>query len=173
VSGDRPPASLAELTGALLCRYPLDYVSEERCETALVLFGAGFYGLNDGAWLAGAGLLATVVDVDRLRLDVMQRIYPAAWTFECSDAYEYVEGAAASSRRWDLLSIDPPVALCGGVDVMLPALVKLANSLVVVTRLAGSETVSPPPGWHVVCRRSRSSAADWVVLKRSTHPPAQ
>lgn len=163
----KPPASLEELT-RVDRGYPLGCVSEAGCETALVLFGAGFYGRTDGVWLAQAGLRADVVDHDREHLKVMRRIYPESWVFECRDVREYVDEAIAAGRRWDVLSVDPPIRLCEPAATMLPTLAKLASRLIVVTRLAGVDDPVPPPGWYQSGRYRRSCGADWVVLARVT-----
>jgi len=86
-------------------RYPTDRL--EGCETALLLFAAGFYGRNDGAWVAEAGIRATCVDLDTEKLSEMQRYYPASWDFVYDDVFAF----ALLTGRYDLVSVDPPSAL--------------------------------------------------------------
>ena len=152
------------MTDGTRCEYPIDLLGG--CKTALILFGAGFYGRSDGVWIAQAGLTATVVDVDHVRLDVMQRIYPDDWSFECHDADWYAASALAAGTQWDLLSIDPPISLCQDAKDLLPGWAELARDLIVMTTLENVDHFIPPDGWRVAACHWRSSAAAWLVLAR-------
>ena len=161
---DDPPHSLADLTRDVRCEYPVDRLAG--CKTALVLFGAGFYGRSDGVWIARSGLTAAVVDVDAVRLDAMQRIYPDDWTFECNDVFDFAASALADDTRWDLLSIDPPIGLCPSAGTLLSTWADLARELIIVTELVGTDRIAVPDGWRMAECRQRSSKAAWLVLAR-------
>jgi hypothetical protein len=71
------------------------------------LFAAGFYGRNDGAWIANAGLRATCVDHDVEKMSEMQKHYPPSWNFIIDDAFAF----SMKPGKYDLVSVDPPSGL--------------------------------------------------------------
>lgn len=82
------------------------------CESALFLFGAGFYGRNDACWAVEAGVPGTVVDTDFDKLSVMEGIYPDDWLFIRSDAFDFVDFHKGSDGlTWDFISVDCPLDL--------------------------------------------------------------
>ncbi len=98
------PATLAEIHDEFYGRsYPCEVLSG--CETALILFAAGFYGRQDAYWIAEAGLIGTCVDHDVEKLLDMTRIYPPSWKFLVDDVYKFAE---RTGDRWDVVSIDCP-----------------------------------------------------------------
>lgn len=155
--------TLAEVAGAGRGNvYPTDVV--EGCETALVLFGAGFLGAQDGHWLAAAGVAGTVVDVNPDTLDRMERIYPDTWTFVCTDAFAFTERTAA---RWDVVSVDAPTSLFDACAGLVGRWCKLANRAVVLGSGEGTR-VWEPDGWEITDRIKRSDfrgGVYWTVLE--------
>lgn len=142
----------------------------EGCQTALLLFGAGFYGANDGIHLLDAGLRATVVDTDRERLYAMAAAYPATWTFSAMDAWEFAREAVIlqilADVRWDAVSVD---SWTGDIEPRvikdLPLWCALARKLVTVTVGYGGSEIVAPEGWaHSYFPRSAN--ARWLVLER-------
>jgi hypothetical protein len=155
------PASLAEIRSDDRS-YPRSLL--QRCETALVLFAAGFHGLNDGVFLADAGIRATCVDTDAEKLNEMLRIYPDDWTFVVADAYEY----ATVSGKWDLVSVDPYTNQFQRCADLVDAWCALARVAVVLGTGVGTK-VDPPAGWEITETRFRTSydgGTFWTVLER-------
>lgn len=136
------------------------------CETALVLFAAGFLGKQDAFWIAEAGLTATCIDSDAERLGEMMPLYPYRWAFLHDDAFDY---ATDTRRKWDVVTVDCPsgaFARCSGmVDVWC------SRARVAVVLGTGFRTiVTAPEGWRVTERRRRSShdgGVYWTVLERT------
>lgn len=143
--------------------YPTDLL--ERCDTALILFAAGFHGAQDAVWIADAGLGATCVDHDAAKLGEMVLAYPVGWEYVPKDVWLY---AGMTNRTWDLVSIDCP---SGAFDVCAEQLDRwcaLANRAVVLG--CGQNTdVNPPEGWKITDVRKRSEFAGgvyWAVIER-------
>jgi hypothetical protein len=164
VEPDVSAATLAEVRAAAVGdeSYPIGLL--ERCDTALMLFAAGFHGRQDAIFAADAGLVATCVDVDRKRLQEMAAIYPGSWEFVVADAFEF---ASESAGSWDLVSVDCP---SGAFDVcaeLAPRWCSLARVAVVIG--TGRKTiVAEPYGWQVTDVRRRSDFAGgvyWTVLE--------
>ena len=82
-----------------LARFPRHVL--DGCETALVLFAAGFHARQDATWVADAGLQATRVDTDAKRLGEMVLAYPEGWEYVHGDVFGYAEmrGAPGPSCR--------------------------------------------------------------------------
>jgi hypothetical protein len=133
-------------------------------ESALVLFGAAFLGVNDAIHMAGAGMTAvTVVDTDAERLETMRRLYPDEWDFHAVDAFAFVEAQRDAGTRYDVVSADPFTGLMQRCRAELPAFCALARHAVVLGAEREQE-LDPPDGWR--CRRAaRSELADWIVLE--------
>lgn len=142
--------------------YPTDVL--EGCESALVLFAAAFYGRQDCAAIATAGLTATCVDHDHEKLGAMVLAYPEGWEYVHGDAYRY---AQATRRRWDVVSLDPFTNQMQTCANLLPWWCGLANRAVVLGTGVGTEVVAPT-GWRVTDRTRRSGFAGgtfWTVLQ--------
>lgn len=140
--------------------YPTDKL--QGCETALLLFGAGFLGMNDAIHVADAGMHGTVVDTDREMLERMLPLYPADWVFVEGDAWWFAEHIGAS---FDVVSVD-----CFTGDAELKAHQTIGRWCSMASRLVTmTKTRSTPPvsvlGWESSLMR-RSGRADWLVLER-------
>lgn len=146
--------------------YPVDVL--EDCETALVLFAAGFHGAQDGIFIADAGLTATCVDVRPERLNDMAAVYPSSWEFVVADAYVYAAECAAAPYKWDVLSIDCPSDAFDRCATMVDTWCDLARRAVILG--SGPTTiVDPPYGWEVTDKRYRSGfrgGVYWTVIEK-------
>lgn len=137
----------------------------ERCESALVLFAAGFHGSQDAFWVAAAGLSATCVDQRPGNLGEMAAVYPDSWEFVRADAFEFAE---STDETWDLVSVDCPTGAfdrCADLVGLWCSLARVA----VVLGTGFATSVSPPEGWQVTDVRQRSVFAGgvfWTVLER-------
>ena len=144
--------------------YPLRAL--EGCETALVLFAAGFHGRQDAYWIAEAGILGTCVDHDADKLGEMAAVYPPGWTFVPADVYEYAE---ATGEMWDVVSIDCPSNHFERCAALVPLWCDLARSAVIVgASLDSWRKLNPPVGWQASELRLRSSfqgGTYWAVLE--------
>ena len=143
--------------------YPRDLLAG--CDTALVLFAAGFHGRQDAYWIQDAGLEATCVDLDADRLLEMQRLYPRSWKFRQAEAFEY---AATTRERFDLVSIDCPTGAFQRCATLLELWCSLAR-LVVVLGCGPDTYLEPHLGWAVTDMRKRSDfkgGVYWAVLER-------
>lgn len=135
------------------------------CDNALILFAAGFFGRQDGFWIADAGLRATCVDIRPDLLAAMERVYPYDWEFVEGDVFEYV---ANTGRQWDLLSIDCPSTLFERCAAQVATWTRLAR-VAVVLGTSGRTDLAAPDGWEVTERRFRSvnyGGTFWAVLER-------
>lgn len=157
-----PPASLETIRIKAHPHYPTDVLQD--CQSALLLFGAGFYGANDGIRFHDAGVERVVcVDTDAERLAVMQRLYPESWAFVTADVWEYLDGCA---DRFDVISADPPTNLSDRTLRSLPHLCKLARRAVVVgtTFSAWRKTLVAIPGyWQRTGVLARNDEVCWLV----------
>lgn len=135
---------------------------------ALVMFCAGFHGMQDAYWVYEAGLLATCVDSDAVRLGEMEAVYPADWGFVASDAFEFIDDAVGTGMRWDVVSLDPFNDLMDECVRYLPKLVEVARQTIVL----GTEThtrLRAPDGWGLAESLRRSDWGGgiyWKVLRR-------
>lgn len=144
--------------------YPTEILAG--CESALVLFGAAFLGVNDAIHFANAAIRAvTVVDIDGAKLDTMRPLYPSEWEFISADAFAFVGDRQTAGARYDVVSADPFTSLMPRVREAVPALCALAGHAVVVGVERGQQ-IATPPGWHHR-RVERSDLADWIVLEPS------
>jgi hypothetical protein len=159
------PATLEELRDEQAGRaFPRALL--RRCNTALVLFAAGFYGRQDAFWVADAGLRATCVDNDQAFLGRMQKVYPNTWEFTQADAFFY---ATYTDRRWDLVTVDCPSNLFDRCASEMETWCRIADTAVVLG--TGKDTVvETPPGWRFVGRRHRSDFVGgvyWTILEHT------
>lgn len=157
------PASLEELRGDDQ-NFPHEVLVG--CETALVLFAAGFHGRQDAVWIADAGLRATCVDVDGVRLEEMRVIYPDGWQFVTSDAYVF---AAMTDRQWDVVTADPYTNQFDRCADSIAALCRVARRAVVIG-VGPSTVVTPPQGWKITGSKRRSDYGGgvfWLTLERA------
>ena len=143
--------------------YPVGVL--EGCETALVLFAAGFHGANDGIHIADAGIVATCVDIQSDRLHEMEAAYPSSWEFVVGDVFDY---AAAADGRWDVVSVDCPTGLFGRCAETIDVWCSLARRAVILG--TGHDTgLEVPEGWTVTGRVHRSDFSPggvfWAVLE--------
>jgi hypothetical protein len=134
------------------------------CDSALILFAAGFHGAQDAIWIADAGLQATCVDLDVGKLAEMEDAYPADWEYVPGDVFVY---ATRVQRQWDIVSLDPPTQLFQEVADKLPLWCLLARRAVVIGHGMKTDVV-PPLGWKVTELRRRSSfrgGVYWSVVE--------
>lgn len=162
------PGTLDELRRADEAElYPADAL--DSCADALLLFAAGFYGRQDAVWVADAGLTGTCVDIDGARLERMRPLYPDGWEFVCSDAFVYAAGQDGS-RRWDVVSLDPPTSLFDQCAAQVPVWVRLARRAVIM----GCGPDGPPKaptGWKrrrkLLHRSDFGGGVYWAVLEKA------
>jgi len=136
------------------------------CDTALVMFAAGFLGKQDAYWIADAGLKATCVDVDAAKLQQMQTMYPDAWHFVIQDAYDYAEHDAGR-WTWDIVSLDPWTQDFDRCAAQIGTWCYLANRAVILGTGAATR-VTPPKGWNITEIRKRSDymgGVYWTCLE--------
>ncbi len=158
------------MSDASVALYPTHVL--EGCESALVLFAAAFYGRQDCAAIATAGLTATCVDTDAEKLEQMRQAYPDSWEFFAADAFEF---AGSSASVWDVVSLDPFTTLFDECADRLPLWCSLARRAVVLGT-GTSTVVVAPAGWWVSGRSRRSGFAGgtfWTVLERLSDPLAE
>jgi hypothetical protein len=142
--------------------YPADILAGS--DSALVLFGAAFLGVNDAIHMAGAGLTnVTVVDIEAEKLEEMRALYPQKWEFVPADAFDFVERQRSAGVRYDVVSADPFTNLMPRCRAELSSLCALARQAVVLGIEHGLE-FDPPQGWRSR-RVERSELADWIVLE--------
>lgn len=160
------PASLDEIRAdALPDLYPTRLL--HGCETALILFAAGFYGRQDGIFIADAGLTATCVDLDGGLLNGMRVVYPAGWEFVEADVYEFSRRPTTAGRRWDIVSIDCPSNEFDRCAGLVHVWCSFATKAVVLGTASDTE-VRPPARWRVRAKRRRSDFAGgtyWTILE--------
>lgn len=136
------------------------------CDTALVMFAAGFYGMQDAYWIADAGLTATCVDADGDKLEAMRRLYPDDWRFVRHDVYTFPDGEPEGSQ-WDVVSLDPWTNEFSRCAEYVDLWCSLARRFVFLgTGL--STKVEPPVGWRirdVMKRTDYDGGVFWTVLE--------
>ncbi len=138
------------------------------CESALVLFAAGFHGRQDAFWIANAGLTATCVDTDAGRLMEMRSVYPDGWEFFTDNAYEFVSVIAdTTDLKWDVVSVDCPSGAFDRCAELVGDWCRLATRAVILGT-GKTTSVSAPVGWEITDRRKRSTydgGVFWTVLE--------
>jgi hypothetical protein len=143
------------------------------CETALVVFAAGFLGQQDAVWIADAGLRATLVDEDAAKLNYMRGLYPDDWKYHCADAYAWCSATeqailtTSPNGQWDIVSLDPWTNQFDRCADMIATWCRLARHAVIIG--TGTDTVvEPPAGWEVTDVRKRTDydgGVFWTVLE--------
>ena len=98
-------------------------------ERACCMFAAGFLGANE-AIHPGHVPYVKCVDIDRVRLAEMERIYPVGWEFVCADAYTELDAMSAMGEHFDLISLDPQMNQRARCLALLPRLRELADTVV-------------------------------------------
>lgn len=134
--------------------------------TALAGFCAGFLGRQDCIFLADAGMAATCVDLDAVKLVEMEHLYPANWRFVCDDIYDFAERLAVYGHVYDLVCLDPPTGQFDRVEELLPLWCGLADRLVVFG--SWGQIMDAPDGWQVtrhVWRSRFRGGVYWTVLE--------
>lgn len=150
------------LTATDPMNFPLELL--EKDDTALVLFAAGFHGLQDAVWVREAGMTATCVDSNPDKLAEMRPLYPDGWEFVQSDAYSF---AFSEIRQWDIVTADPwtnDMDRCSG---FVHEWCRLARKAVVLGTGVGT-VVEAPAGWKVTGTHKRSDydgGVYWTVLE--------
>jgi hypothetical protein len=156
--------SLADIRATADGTYPVRVL--EGCETALLLFAAGFHGRQDGIFVADAGLTATCVDIRPERLHDMAAVYPSAWEFLVDDAFDYVE---QTERQWDVVSVDCPSGMFQRCADLIETWCDLARRVVVLGASAESaRSVRRPLPWAMTSLVKRSDyrgGVYWAVME--------
>lgn len=149
--------------------YPVEHLVG--CRTALILFAAGFLGINDACWIADAGLRATCVDLDGERLSEMQPMFPKDWTFVRGDAYRNAgfSPMLKVESQWDVVSCDPFTNQFEKCADNVDEWCRFARHVVILG--TGTHTVvEAPDGWRVADKIRRTDYAGgvfWTTLVRS------
>lgn len=134
--------------------------------TGLCLFSAAFLGWNDAIHMARRGMTTTCVDLNQARLDEMEAIYPADWTFHVGDAWHFANRANIFGKQWDAVSADTFTGYAETASLgSLKLWCSLARSLVTVTCSNWRQNIKIPDGWHAE-QFQRSSEVNWLVLTR-------
>lgn len=138
----------------------------EGCESALLLFCAGFLGENDGDVVAAAGIGdVTGIDHNAGRIAEMREKYPA-WTLVEGDAFEFaLDQFEIPLMNFDLVSVDPDSGLDERVRAWLPAWCALARRVVVLGTVS-DEPLDPPDGWEAEPPVRRNARARWLPYTR-------
>jgi len=152
--------------------YPTDIL--KGCKTGLCLFGAGFYGANDGIHMHNANMKKiTVVDIDAEKIQEMKALYPAKDVFLVSDVTEWVPNtASAGVLTWDIVSVDSPTNMFEWVRDNFDTIATLANKYLVVTMYSdladGVGDFCDNTDWELTQRvnRSQSGLIELLVFKR-------
>ena len=164
--GSAPPRQLEDVRDDPR-RFPV--VALEGARTALCVFAAQWHGRQDAYWLAEAGARTTCVDVNRTKLEEMQRVYPQGWKFETADAFAFVEMSWRNGLKWDVVTADPFTG-----DAMdrchrnIALWCKLANNAVVMGSTIHQKIRTAPAGWEIKDTHYRGDfdgGVYWTVLK--------
>ena len=137
----------------------------EGCETALVLFAAGFLGKQDALWIAEAGLGAVCVDEDETKMLDMAKLYPRDWMFVVADVYGFAHKALHS--QWDIVSLDPWTRDFQKTADHIQLWCDLARRGVILGT-GWNTKVEPPDGWKLTDVRKRSDydgGVYWTILE--------
>ena len=143
--------------------YPSDLLNG--CDTGLLLFGAGFYGRNDGIHFHDAGLFMTVVDTDSVKVQDMHEMYGAgAWIIE--DVFEYMRHVGIH-EYWDVVSVDCPMNLIPRCYGHADQFAASANKLLTITCSAHTDPSGRHiPGWEWRGLRPRTEQSAWATWTR-------
>lgn len=130
---------------------------------ALVLFAAGFLGVQDAAHVRDAGMRATCVDIDGDKIADMAAVYPSDWEWVVGDVFD----DRMNLRDWDVVSLDPPTSLFDKCALWVGTWCDMARRAVVLGTGIGTE-VDPPAGWHITEVMPRSNfqgGVYWTVIE--------
>ena len=144
--------------------YPTDLLDDLDAETGLLLFGAGFYGRNDGIHLADAGLTCTVIDVDLDKMAAMKRVYPSSWTFEVCDVFDWIRRPVLPT--FDVVSVDPQLAHMGISMDWRRLWAARARKLLVIGARTWRDGTPEIGGWEVGPEYRRNDTAKWCTWLR-------
>lgn len=134
------------------------------CDDALVLFAAAWHGKQDAVWMEEAGLRATCVDLDAVRLAEMAEAYPDTWEFVDMDVFDYT---TRTERMWDVVSIDSPTNLFDQTERLLALWALIARNAIIIG--SDDRLMIPPKGWEQTEKLYRSSfngGVYWQVFQR-------
>lgn len=141
--------------------YPFPRFVFNKCESALMLFCAGFYGGHDCVWVADAGLTNVIaVDHDADKLNVMKQIYPKQWSFLCTDIYKLNLISSV-----DLVVADVQISQIEYAQNWISAWCAVANRYLIVTG-KHNELTPIPKGWKELGKLYRSDEILWLILAR-------
>jgi len=162
----------ANLAWEAQCR-AFPHADIDGCHTALLLFGAGFHGWNDGWHVAHAGIHGTVVDINAERLHEMRDLYPADWKFIQNDAFVAAQRAADMGGSFDLVSVDCFTNLSDTCFREIPLWTSIARRTVLITvtsdTLAGpARGARAPEGWRPLPPLERATGVYWYRLQKET-----
>ncbi len=132
-------------------------------DTALVLFAAGFRGVQDAYWIREAGMDATCVDSDPVKLAEMAPLYPESWEFVQADAYNFAL-EQTDRRQWDIVTADPFTYEMDKCARFIHEWCRMARRAVVI----GTKTdtyVEAPTGWKVTATVKRTDYDGGVYWK--------
>jgi hypothetical protein len=133
--------------------------------TALALFGAGFWGWNDGIHLIRAGLTVDFVDLSKDRLFEMATLMPEGHAYHVDDAWDFTERAAMEGREWDVVSVDPFMGdMAERVWETFYLWLTVARQMVTLTVRADTR-LQAPEGW-TQSFFPRNSRVAWMVMRR-------
>lgn len=144
--------------------FPLELLNAD--DTALVVFAAGFMGVQDAYWIRQAGMVATCMDDDPVKLAEMAPLYPATWEFILADAYSYAL-TETTRRQWDVVTLDPWTNNMDKCASFIREWCRMAHKAVVIGT-GVSTYVEAPDGWEVTDKRKRTEydgGVYWTVLE--------
>src|SRR5262245_15513623 len=157
--------------------FPLDAL--DGCESALLLFGAGFLGRNDAIHVWNAGIeSATVVDVDAGKLNEMAALYVHdGWQFVARDAYQFAQAWQEQGRAADVVIVDPWTQHVGRALDQLPLWCSVARKTLIIGASAewfaekGADVDAGGVRWWLRARfpEWRELPIVWRLVKRSNH----
>ncbi len=132
-------------------------------DTALVLFAAGFRGIQDAYWIKEAGMNATCVDDDPVKLGEMAPLYPEDWEFVLADAYNFAL-KGTERRQWDIVTADPFTYDMDKCARFIREWCRLARKAVVIGTKVDTY-VEAPDGWKVTSTVKRTDYDGGVYWK--------
>jgi hypothetical protein len=164
-----PPDSLDELRKEN-AKTPFPKFVLRNCDSALMLFCAGFYGKNDCVWVEQANVKdVTAVDTDASKLRVMQELYPPGWKFACADVYRFTVGATSQALKFDLVVADVPLTQFEYSKDWYKSWCWLSDRYVLITAEAEplvSVVGLLPRDWKVKGTIQRTSQSSWLLLSK-------
>lgn len=162
---DTPPTSLDEIRRlGNRATFPQNLLSY--CDSALMLFCAGFYGANDCIWVQHHGIRRVRgIDVDDDKLRVMRKLYPPNWWFSHADVFESIPSML---KKYDLVVADPSINLVQRLLKRVRCLTDLSEKFVVVTIQGTVEyDWTLPSDWYIRGYHLRNQAGTcWMILER-------